>query len=76
MSSSTGREIQIAPDTMVRGYVLADWNDNLQSYLEMEDFMITNYGGQMAYRYYKTLNLTLISTWMNDARSPAGGWPA
>jgi hypothetical protein len=59
VKTSSGREIAIAPDTMVRGYVLADWNDNLQSYLEMEDFMITNCGGQMAYRYYKTLNLML-----------------
>lgn len=59
VKTSSGREITISPDTMVRGYVLADWNDNLQSYLEMEDFMITNYGGRMAYRYYKTLNLML-----------------
>lgn len=59
IKTSSGREISIAADTMVRGYVLADWNDNLQNYLEMEDFMITNYGGQMAYRYYKTLNLML-----------------
>ncbi|WFU03705.1 ATP-binding protein [Rhizobium sp. CB3171] len=59
VKTSSGREITISPDTMVRGYVLADWNDNLQSYLEIEDFMITNYGGQMAYRYYKTLNLML-----------------
>lgn len=59
VKTSSGREIIVSPDTMVRGYVLADWNDNLQSYLEMEDFMITNYGGQMAYRYYKALNLML-----------------
>ncbi|GEO84653.1 hypothetical protein GCM10007920_05100 [Ciceribacter naphthalenivorans] len=59
IKTSMGREIVISPDTMVRGYVLADWNDNLQVYLEMEDFMITNYGGQMAYRYYKALNLML-----------------
>lgn len=59
VKTSSGREITISADTMVRGYVLADWNDNLQSYLAMEDFMITNYGGQMAYRYYKTLNLML-----------------
>lgn len=59
VKTSSGREIIISPGTMVRGYVLADWNDNLQSYLEIEDFMITNYGGQMAYRYYKTLNLMI-----------------
>lgn len=44
---------------MVRGYVLVDWNDSLQSYLKNEDFVITNYGGQMAYRYYGGLNLML-----------------
>ncbi|MDV6333229.1 hypothetical protein [Asticcacaulis sp. 201] len=59
VKTSGGREIDIPAGTMVRGYVLADWNDNLQTYLEMEDFIITNYGGQMAYRYYKTLNLML-----------------
>ncbi|SFK35901.1 ATP-binding protein [Methylorubrum salsuginis] len=56
IKTSGARDITIAPDTMVRGYVLADWNDSLQSYLELEDFIITNYGGRMAYRYYKTLN--------------------
>lgn len=57
--TSGGRDIAISPDMMVRGYVLADWNENLQSYLEREDFLITNYGGQMAYRYYSKLNLML-----------------
>lgn len=59
IKTSGGREIVIPPDRMVRGYVLADWNDSLQKYLEMEDFVITNYGGQMAYRYFTTLNLML-----------------
>lgn len=59
VKTSGGREIDIPAGTMVRGYVLADWNDNLKTYLEMEDFIITNYGGQMAYRYYKALNLML-----------------
>ncbi len=59
IKTSAGREILVPPDTMVRGYVLADWNDSLQSYLRMEDFVITNYGGQMAYRYFQTLNLML-----------------
>lgn len=59
IKTSAGREINVPPDTMVRGYVLADWNESLQSYLEIEDFVITNYGGQMAYRYFKTLNLML-----------------
>ncbi|NRB15108.1 MAG: ATP-binding protein [Rhizobiales bacterium] len=57
--TSGAREVAISPDSMVRGYVLADWNDSLQSYLENEDFTITKFGGQMAYRYYNTLNLML-----------------
>ncbi len=59
ISTSGGREINIPQDMMVRGYVLADWNDSLKTYLEMEDLTITNYGGQMAYRYYSALNLML-----------------
>ncbi|EJL29496.1 ATP-binding protein [Novosphingobium sp. AP12] len=59
IKTSEGREIQIPADRMVRGYILADWNDQLQEYLASEDFVITNYGGQMAYRYYQTLNLML-----------------
>ncbi len=59
INTSGGREIIIPQDMMVRGYVLADWNDSLKAYLEMEDFTITNYGGQMAYRYYSALNLML-----------------
>jgi len=55
--TSQGREINISPTTMVRGYVLADWNDSLSKYLKNEDFVITNYGGQMAYRYFSALNL-------------------
>lgn len=57
--TSEGREILIPPDSMVRGYVLADWNDSLETYLAEEDFILTNHGGQMAYRYYKTLNIML-----------------
>lgn len=59
IKTSEGREIEIPADRMVRGYILADWNDQLQEYLASEDFVITNYGGQMAYRYYQTLNLML-----------------
>jgi hypothetical protein len=55
--TSGGREVPIAPGSMVRGYVLADWNDKLKSYLTIEDFTFTNFGGQMAYRYYSALNL-------------------
>lgn len=59
IKTSSGREIEIPADKMVRGYVLADWNDSLQIYLEMDDFVLTNYGGQMAYKYFKTLNFML-----------------
>jgi hypothetical protein len=59
IKTSEGREVQIPADRMVRGYILADWNEQLQEYLASEDFVITNYGGQMAYRYYTTLNLML-----------------
>lgn len=59
IKTSEGREVIIPTDRMVRGYILADWNEQLQEYLDSEDFVITNYGGQMAYRYYKTLNLML-----------------
>jgi hypothetical protein len=59
ITTSGGREVPIPPDKMVRGYVLADWNESLQSYLKEEDFVITNYGGQIAYRYYQGLNVML-----------------
>lgn len=59
VKTSGGREIIIPSDRMVRGYILADWNDQLEEYLRIEDFVITNYGGQMAYRYFQNLNLML-----------------
>jgi hypothetical protein len=59
VKTSGGRDITIPKDRMVRGYILADWNEQLQEYLKIEDFVITNYGGQMAYRYFQTLNLML-----------------
>lgn len=55
--SSNGREVSIDGNSMVRGYILADWNSNLERYLRIQDFTLTNFGGQMAYRYYKELNL-------------------
>lgn len=57
--SSTGREVEIDKSSMVRGYILADWNDKLVRYLKMEDFTMSKIGGQMAYRYYKELNLLI-----------------
>ena len=57
--TSGGREIAIDDTSMVRGYILADWNDKLERYLRTEDFIRTNFGGQMAYRYYRELNLII-----------------
>ncbi len=57
--TSGGREISIDATSMVRGYILADWNDKLERYLKTEDFIRTNFGGQMAYRYYRELNLII-----------------
>lgn len=59
VKTSGGREIVIPPNRMVRSYLLADWNEQLDEYLKNEDFVVTNYGGQMAYRYYQTLNLMI-----------------
>ncbi len=59
VTTSGGREVEISSESMVRGFVLADWNDNLQTYLENEDFILTNLGGKMAYRYYNKLNLII-----------------
>jgi hypothetical protein len=59
VKTSGGREKLIPSDRMVRGYILADWNDDLENYLKIEDFVITNYGGQMAYRYYQNMNLMI-----------------
>ena len=59
VTTSSGREVKIDNTSMVRGYILADWNDKLERYLKYEDFILTNFGGQMAYRYYKELNLII-----------------
>lgn len=50
--TSKGREIPIDPTSLVRGYILADWNDKLRRYLILEDFIMSKVGGQLAYRYY------------------------
>lgn len=57
--TSGGREVIIDKTSMVRGYILADWNDKLERYLKFEDFILTNSGGQLAYRYFKELNLII-----------------
>ncbi|MEM7241237.1 MAG: ATP-binding protein [Pseudomonadota bacterium] len=57
--TSGGREVEVDETTMVRGYILADWNNSLKRYLKFEDFIMSKVGGQMAYRYYKELNLII-----------------
>jgi hypothetical protein len=59
VTSSGGREIVIDASSMVRGYILADWNEKLERYLIIEDFTRTNFGGPMAYKYFKELNLMI-----------------
>lgn len=57
ITTSGNRKVDISKDDMVRGYVIADWNDDLERYLKDNDFKITNFGGPMAYRYYDTRNM-------------------
>lgn len=57
ITTSGNRKVNVSPDDMVRGYVIADWNDDLERYLKDNDFKITNFGGPMAYRYYDTRNM-------------------
>ncbi|MGB0659552.1 MAG: ATP-binding protein [Mangrovicoccus sp.] len=57
ITTSGGRKIEVSRETMVRGYVIADWNTDLERYLKDNDFKITNFGGPMAYNYYTTRNV-------------------
>ena len=57
VKTSTGREIVIQPDRMVRAYVLMDWNDKVETYLKDEDFVLSNQGGPMAYKYFDQRNM-------------------
>lgn len=57
--TSKNRPIEIPDKQMVRGYVLTDWNDKLQKYLKNNDFVQTDFGGPMAYRYYRELNMLI-----------------
>jgi hypothetical protein len=59
VQSSGGREIIIPNDKMVRGYILADWNDKFRTYLKDHDFILTESGGPMAYRYFAARNLMI-----------------
>lgn len=55
--TSGDRKVEVARENMVRGYVIADWNDDLETYLKDNDFKITNFGGPMAYKYFDTRNM-------------------
>lgn len=55
--TSGNRKVEVSEEDMVRGYVIADWNDDLKRYLKDNDFKLTNFGGPMAYRYYDTRNM-------------------
>lgn len=57
--TSGGREVAVDETSMVRGYILADWNDKLKRYLKFEDFILSKVGGRMAYKYFKELNLII-----------------
>ena len=59
ITTSGGRHVVIPGDKMVRGYILADWNDELREYLMNNDFIVTDHGGPMAYRYYTARNLMI-----------------
>lgn len=57
VTTSGNRKIEIAKDDMVRGYIIADWNDDLETYLRDNDFKLTNFGGPMAYKYFDNRNM-------------------
>ena len=44
---------------MVRAYILMDWNEKVETYLKDDDFMLSNQGGAMAYKYYPTRNMLI-----------------
>lgn len=53
------RKVEVSQENMVRGYVIADWNDDLETYLKDNDFKITNFGGPMAYKYFDARNMII-----------------
>jgi hypothetical protein len=57
VTTSGDRKVEVSRENMVRGYVIADWNDDLETYLKDNDFKITNFGGPMAYKYFDTRNM-------------------
>jgi len=57
--TSGNREIEIPKKHMVRGYILTDWNTKLKKYLKNNDFVTTKFGGPMAYRYFRELNMLI-----------------
>lgn len=57
VTTSGDRKVEVSQENMVRGYVIADWNDDLETYLKDNDFKITNFGGPMAYKYFDARNM-------------------
>lgn len=57
VTTSGARKVEVSQENMVRGYVIADWNDDLETYLKDNDFKITNFGGPMAYKYFDARNM-------------------
>ncbi|MEM7545881.1 MAG: ATP-binding protein [Pseudomonadota bacterium] len=59
VTTTGNRKIEVSKEHMIRGYIIADWNDDLERYLGDNDFIISNFGGPMAYRYYSTRNMMI-----------------
>jgi len=57
--TSSERRIEIPSDHMVRCYILTDWNEKLEKYMRTNDYITTNFGGLMAYRYYREINMMI-----------------
>lgn len=59
IKTSGDRKITINKDRMVRAYILMDWNDKVEAYLKREEFVLSNLGGPMAYRYFPWHNMMI-----------------
>lgn len=59
VTTSGDRKVEVSQENMVRGYVIADWNEDLETYLKDNDFKITNFGGPMAYKYFDARNMII-----------------
>ncbi len=59
IKTSGDRQININSDRMVRAYILLDWNEKAEAYLKREEFVLSNLGGSMAYRYFPWHNMMI-----------------